>query len=713
MSPRDTTAREAGYCRGHEGAPLGDQASRTAGRVRVPRRGSGRRACRLEPSGRPSGRGRRGQELACWTTWPSAPQGGGGHRGRFRVGDGARVQRPAPAVRADAAIVSIGCPPRSGRAGDGVRARGRPVARPVPGRSRDAHLVRRCRRTSSRSLCLVDDAQWLDDASAQIALVRRPPAARRADRARVRRPDGSRATSPSTGFPSLAVTGLGDSDARALLLENLPVRWTRRSASSSSPRATATRSRCSSCRARGPRRARRRLWFSRPAIRSPTRSSESYAKRLQRLPPTRSCSSCAAAAEPLGDPVLLHRAAEASASTWLRRARGGRRPARAWARRVRASPRPLRRLPLGDGRRPAAGPPRARRCHRRRARSRPPCMASRAARPRRRRRRRRRARALRRPRSGSRRSGGGRRVPRTRGGAVPDPAGAHGGARGRGGEHPGRRASTRPHRLLAAATDGRSTSTSALAHRLKGQIALDLRRGAEAAPLLLDAARRLEASSPTSRARPTSRPCGRGHHRPLRRVTCFAVRRRPARRAPPSPGSAGAADLLLDGLAIRFTDGYAASAQRSSSALRVSATRTGDRRPRRPLALVRPRSRIDLFDDESARRCPCQRAAGPRPRRARRAPALRSTTSRRAHLRRPPSTPRPVRRRVRRITDATGEGRIRLAGLPLAGFAVTSRAVSRGSRIGRLRRGHCTRRRCVLTRRRARPRPSLQRPRPV
>ena len=70
-------------------------------------------------------------------------------------------------------------------------------------------------------LCVIDDAQWLDDASAQIIsfVARRLLAERIALVCAARTGLGDDESSADS--PSLAVPGLGDSDARALLLENL------------------------------------------------------------------------------------------------------------------------------------------------------------------------------------------------------------------------------------------------------------------------------------------------------------------------------------------------------------------------------------------------------------------------------------------------------------------------------------------------------------
>ena len=95
-------------------------------------------------------------------------------------------------------------------------------------------------------LCVVDDLQWLDEASAQVLafVARRLLAERVALVFAVREPSaGAR-----PGLPELRLAGLGHDDARALLATVDPrAASTSACASGSSPRRTATRSRCSSC----------------------------------------------------------------------------------------------------------------------------------------------------------------------------------------------------------------------------------------------------------------------------------------------------------------------------------------------------------------------------------------------------------------------------------------------------------------------------------
>ena len=80
--------------------------------------------------------------------------------------------------------------------------------------------------------------------------VRRAPPAGRAGRAGVRGARARATSSELAGLPELAVRGLGDGDARALLDSVHPrAGWTSGCATGSSPRRAATRSRCWSCRA--------------------------------------------------------------------------------------------------------------------------------------------------------------------------------------------------------------------------------------------------------------------------------------------------------------------------------------------------------------------------------------------------------------------------------------------------------------------------------
>jgi DNA-binding CsgD family transcriptional regulator len=121
--------------------------------------------------------------------------------------------------------------------------------------------------------------------------------------------------------------------------------------------------------------------------------------------------------------------------------------------------------------------------------------------------------------------------------------------------------------LLATARAGPlDEHDRAVLRRLNGQILLDLRRAADALPLLIDAATRFEPIDPG---------LARDTYLEALRAASVAGRLGPgprdaaqaARTAPPRTGRPRPSDLLLDGLAVRFTDGYTASAPALKSAL--------------------------------------------------------------------------------------------------------------------------------------------------
>ncbi len=133
-------------------------------------------------------------------------------------------------------------------------------------------------------------------------------------------------------------------------------------------------------------------------------------------------------------------------------------------------------------------------------------------------------------------------------------------------------------KLLASAASG---PLDALDHaRLKllhGQIEVDLSHGAAALPLLLDAARQLE---------PLDASLSRDAYLAALRAGSVAGRLGPgmidvaraALEAPRVPGEPRAVDRLVDGLAVRFTDGYAAGVpalKRALATLREEGERKG------------------------------------------------------------------------------------------------------------------------------------------
>ena len=159
-------------------------------------------------------------------------------------------------------------------------------------------------------LCIVDDAQWLDHASAQILgfVARRLLAERVVMVCAARTGTGDDVL---TGLPELPVRGLGDSDARALLLTNVP-----------GPLDSAVCDQIIMESHGNPLALLElpRTWnvaglaggFGLPRGEPVAgRIEQSYIRRLRLLPSDTQLLVLAAAAEPLGDPVLLHRAAGA------------------------------------------------------------------------------------------------------------------------------------------------------------------------------------------------------------------------------------------------------------------------------------------------------------------------------------------------------------------------------------------------------------------
>jgi DNA-binding NarL/FixJ family response regulator len=157
-------------------------------------------------------------------------------------------------------------------------------------------------------LCIVEDAHWLDEASAQVIafVARRLLAERIAVVCTARTGIGDRVL---TGLPELAVDGLGESDARALLLRNVHA-----------PIDVAV---CDQivAESHGNPLALLELphtWaegalaggFAVPDNRPVSGKIEhSYVQRIAALAPATRLLVLAAAAEPLGDPLLLHRVA--------------------------------------------------------------------------------------------------------------------------------------------------------------------------------------------------------------------------------------------------------------------------------------------------------------------------------------------------------------------------------------------------------------------
>jgi len=153
--------------------------------------------------------------------------------------------------------------------------------------------------------------------------------------------------------------------------------------------------------------------------------------------------------------------------------------------------------------------------------------------------------------------------------------------------------------LLAIAAAGPlGDFDQAMLQRLHGQIALDLRRGGDAVPLLLDAASRLEPLDPTL-ARETYLEALRAASITGRLGDGARAAAESASRAPSPEGVPRAVDLLLEGVAVRFTDGYAASAPMLKRAL--AAVRDQGGRPGQDVRWPWTARRVapDLFDDDT------------------------------------------------------------------------------------------------------------------
>jgi DNA-binding CsgD family transcriptional regulator len=157
-------------------------------------------------------------------------------------------------------------------------------------------------------VCIVEDAQWLDQASAQILgfVARRLLAERIALVGAARTGSGDDVLA---GLPELPIGGLGDSDARALLLDNVhgpldaAVCDQIITESHGNPLALLELPRTWNAAALAG-------GFGLPGSQPVAgRIEQSYARRLGRLPAETRLLVLTAAAEPVGDPVLFHRAA--------------------------------------------------------------------------------------------------------------------------------------------------------------------------------------------------------------------------------------------------------------------------------------------------------------------------------------------------------------------------------------------------------------------
>ena len=452
-------------------------------------------------------------------------------------------------------------------------------------------------------LCLIDDAQWLDDASAQVILfvARRFLAERIAVVCAARTRGGDEVMG---GLPNLMVGGLGDSDARALLLNNLQgpldaaVCEQLINESHGNPLALLELPRTwnTSELAGG---------FGLPAHQPvASKIEQSFAKRLLGLPGETQLIVLAAAAEPLGDPLLLHRAAETleldltaaepAVDAGLLDTRGHIEFAHplirsAAYRSATADDRRRVHRALADATDPDRDPDR-RAWHRARATAAPDEEI---------------AAELERSAGRAEARGGVAAAAAFLGRAAalsPDLATR---ARRSLAAAEAKQVAGAPQAaatLLAAADDGPLDELeSALAQRLRGQIALDLRRGGEALPFMLDAARRLSSLEPEL-ARDTYLEAMRAGSIGGRFSAEMLHQAAEAARDAPSPEQAGRGrDLLLAGLAVRFTDGYAASASVLKRALQALCEEDGRVEHDIRWPGFARRVAFDLFDDEASR----------------------------------------------------------------------------------------------------------------
>jgi DNA-binding CsgD family transcriptional regulator len=158
-----------------------------------------------------------------------------------------------------------------------------------------------------------------------------------------------------------------------------------------------------------------------------------------------------------------------------------------------------------------------------------------------------------------------------------------------------------PHAALTllegAASAPMDALGAAIAQRLRGRIALHLGRSGEAAPVLFDAARRLESLDP-----------GLARDTHLEALHAAAVAGRlgmgmrdaatAARTAPAAPGERPS-DVLLDGLAVRFTDGVRAGAPILKLALAALLDGNGDYEEDVRWPWLACRVAADVLDDET------------------------------------------------------------------------------------------------------------------
>ena len=174
------------------------------------------------------------------------------------------------------------------------------------------------------------------------------------------------------------------------------------------------------------------------------------------------------------------------------------------------------------------------------------------------------------------------------------------------------------NRLLAAVAGTEDELLCARADLLRAKIAFAAQRGRDAPPLLLAAAERLAPLDPTLarvtylEALTAAMIVGRLSVEERSSASAIAAA---TRRAPPPIGSPTAADLFLDGLVVRLTEGHAAAAQLLQRAISqyLAEDEAGRADPRSHDVTLRVL--LDLFDQDTysslnARQLELLRAAG-------------------------------------------------------------------------------------------------------
>jgi DNA-binding CsgD family transcriptional regulator len=158
--------------------------------------------------------------------------------------------------------------------------------------------------------------------------------------------------------------------------------------------------------------------------------------------------------------------------------------------------------------------------------------------------------------------------------------------------------------LLADVEAGALELGSARADLLRAQIALAQRRGSDAGSLFLSAASRLERLDPALARESYLAALGGAMMSDIEVVGGAPAVAAAARAGPPAAGPPRTADVLLDAFAIRLTDGYAAAAPAFARALeRLLATDASDEEVGRWLSFSRLRDGItvalELWDHEA------------------------------------------------------------------------------------------------------------------